>query len=132
MREHCFKEMIRKESIPVPFDKITVNKAIYFMEHEHDTTSSKHRMPNRLPTPLPQNRKLESLIPDWYGKFLRDNAPTFEDLQELYECASFLECKPLMLLCSAKLASLLQSTRSIAQMRDLLNVKSDYSVDEEL
>ena len=37
-----------------------------------------------------------------------------------------------MLLCSAALANLLQSTRSIAQMREVLNIKSDYSVDEEL
>ena len=74
MLEEFFKTMVRKEKIPVPFDKIVVNKVIYFMDHEHDTTSSKQRMPKRLPTPLPQNRKFESLIPDWYGRFLRDNA----------------------------------------------------------
>ena len=72
--EEFLKSLIRSEKIPVPFDKIVVNKAVYFMDHEHSVSSSKLRMPKRLPTPLPQNRKFESLVPDWYGRFLKDNA----------------------------------------------------------
>ena len=103
--QELYVELLSNESIPVPFEEVVVRKVITFMEHEFQAAGSKNRMPRRLPTPLPQNRKFESLVPEWYGQFLKDNANSLDDLHGIYSCASFMEVKPLMLLCSAKIAN---------------------------
>ena len=116
----------------MPFDEAIVKQAVIFMSHEYSTSGSRNRMPKRLPRPLPQNCRFEVLIPEWHGNFLKNATNTINELSDLYSCACFLEIKPLMLLCSAKLANRLQQARSIYQMREALGIKSDFSVDEEL
>ena len=67
-------------------------------------------------------------MPEWDEKFVETSE---EELFELLQGASYLDIRSLLNLCCAKVASLINSTQSIQEVRELFDIKNDFTPEEE-
>ena len=89
-------------------------------------------MPRTLPKPLTAMKRLEMLVPIWHTNYLKQQVQygqdgSMGDLQEVMSCASFMGIGSLVLLASAKIATLMQGCRNVDQVRQLLGIENDFS-----
>ena len=71
---------------------------------------------------------LFNVVPDWDAKFI--NSLSQDDLFELILAANFLDCKSLLDLACARVASMIKG-RSVSEIRSTFNIKNDFTPEEE-
>ena len=69
-----------------------------------------------------------NIVPDWDAKFI--NSLSQDDLFELILAANFLDCKSLLDLACARVASMIKG-RSVSEIRSTFNIKNDFTPEEE-
>jgi S-phase kinase-associated protein 1 len=69
-----------------------------------------------------------NVVPDWDAKFI--NSLSQDDLFELILAANFLDCKSLLDLACARVASMIKG-RSVSEIRSTFNIKNDFTPEEE-
>lgn len=75
-----------------------------------------------------KNADLYKLIQAWYAKFIVEM--NNDDLFNLTLAANYMDIKPLLDLCSAKIASLIKD-KTVEQIRVNLDIVNDFSPEEE-
>ena len=111
-----------EEAIPLPtVSKETLEKVIEFCTYLKDNT------PPEIEKPL-RSTNLHDVTTTWYADFVDKDLEPF--IYDLLLAANFMDIKPLVELCCAKIGSQIKN-KSIPEVRKLFNIVNDFTPEEE-
>ena len=120
-----------KPPIPVPFSKKVIQIVFDFLDRQSYLSEKVRKIlqqPHLIPRPIPLQMAHQIL------SLFRD-VICFDDLdlsaiQDIMNCANFLVVKPLIELCCIRIASIMQQTKSVVELRNLLKIECDLAESE--
>eukprot|EP00915_Cephaloidophora_sp_WS-2016_P000028 GHVH01000065.1.p1 GENE.GHVH01000065.1~~GHVH01000065.1.p1 ORF type:complete len:190 (+),score=33.40 GHVH01000065.1:106-675(+) len=118
----CMNNEYPDDTIPIQLVKGNILEFVKeYCEYHHD------KPVDEIEKPLRSTRLSECGVSAWDENFI--NKPN-DQLQELILAANYLDVKPLLELCAAKIASLMKG-KSVEELRSEFNIENDFSPEEE-
>ena len=118
-------QFFEEQSVIVPFEKKTVEKALKFIEYEGKPKPGKNRVPDYFPKPLNES-SLMKLMPIWHCEFLNQCSQTSSELFNLLNCAIYLEAESLATILSIKIALKMQRCEDVDELRSYFGLEDDF------
>jgi len=118
----CMHTEFPDDTVPIQLVKGNILKMVVeYCEYHKD------KQTEEIEKPLRSTRLVECGVSSWDDAFI--SKPN-EELQELILAANYLDVKPLLELCAAKIASLMKG-KSVEELRAEFNIENDFSPEEE-